>query len=323
MRGGYRKGTVLGLTIAEIFILLIFLLLLAMLTLNSQWNEKNRGYEETLAELRSANTDVPFITPEQIETLYARMTEAELARERYQGALAQEQKYRKEAEEALAQEQGRRIKAEEEQAQERENRKTTEEALAQEQEHRNKAEEELTQAQENFGAAEEALERALKGQEEAEITLDVLRRKGENPSCWYETVAAGDGKSREKAHYMFNVAVFDTGLVLARSPVPSGAATDDGGPPYAEEARWLGVAEIPYGQHLSDEAFTKHLKPLVEQGKQSKVRTYSCVFFIRVWDKTSPGAKDRWKQAHDRVLEGMFGTYNVRNDPWPGPREAR
>ena len=291
MRGGYRQGTVLGLTIAEIFILLIFLLLLAMLTLNSQWNEKNKVYEETLAELRSANTDEPFITPEQIETLYVRMTEAEQARERYQEALAQEQEYRKEAEEALAQEQGRRVKAEEEQ----------------------------TQAQENRRAAEEALERARKGQEEAEITLDVLRRKGENPPCWYETVAAGDGKSREKAHYMFNVAVFDTGLLLAPSPVPSGAATDDGGPPYAEEARWLGVAGIPYGQHLSDEAFTKHLKPLVEQGKQSKVRTYSCVFFIRVWDKTSPGAKDRWKQAHDRVLEGMFGTYDVRNDPWLGP----
>ena len=278
MRGGYRKGTVLGLTIAEIFILLIFLLLLAMLTLNSQWNEINKGYEETLAKLRSANTDEPFITPEQIETLYVRMTEAEQARERYQ--------------EALAQEQGRRIKAEEEQ----------------------------TQARGNLRAAEEALERARKRQEEAEIILDVLRQKGENPPCWYEIVAAGDGKSREKAHYMFNVAVFDTGLVLAPSPVPSGAATDDGGPPYAEEARWLGVAGIPYGQHLSDEAFTKHLKPLVEQGKQSKVRTYSCVFFIRVWDKTSPGAKDRWKQAHDRVLEGMFGTYEVRNDPWPGPR---
>ena len=87
MRGGYRQGTVLGLTIAEIFILLIFLLLLAMLTLNSQWNEKNKVYEETLAELRSANTDEPFITPEQIETLYVRMTEAEQARERYQEAL--------------------------------------------------------------------------------------------------------------------------------------------------------------------------------------------------------------------------------------------
>ena len=278
MRAGYRRGTVLGLTIAEIFILLIFLLLLATLALNSQWNEEKKGYEEILAVLRSGNTDEPFITPAQIETLYVRMTEAEQARDRYQEDLAQEQRRRKEAEGALTQEQ----------------------------EHRREA--------------EEVLEGALKGQEEAETALDVLRRKGENPPCWYETVATEDGKTREKAHYVFNVAVFDTDLVMAPSPVPSGAATDDGGASYAEEARSLGVAGLPYGKHLSDEAFTKHLKPLVKRGKQSKVRTYSCVFFIRVWDKTSPGAKDRWKQAHDRVLEGMFGVYDVRNDPWPGPR---
>ena len=161
--------------------------MLATLALNSQWNEEKKGYEEILAVLRSGNTDEPFITPEQIETLYVRMTEAEQARDRYQEALAQEQRRRKEAEGALTQEQ----------------------------EHRREA--------------EEVLQGALKGHEEAETALDVLRRKGENPPCWYETVATEDGKTREKAHYVFNVAVFDTDLVMAPSPVPSGAATDDGG----------------------------------------------------------------------------------------------
>ena len=278
MRAAYRKGTVLGLTIAEIFILLVFLLILTMLVLSSQWNEEKKGYEEILTVLRSSNTD-EFITPKQIETLYVRMTEAEQASERYQQALTQEQEHRKEVEETLEQEQERRREA------------------------------------------EVALEKSRKEREEAEIAVDVLRRKGENPPCWYETVATGNGKTREKAHYIFNVAVFDAGLVLAPSPVPSGAATDDGGPlTYAEEARWLGVEELPYGKNLGDAAFTKHVKQLVDLGKQSRVRTYSCVFFIRVWDKTSPGAKDRWKQAHDRVLEGMFGTYDVRDEPWPGPR---
>ena len=292
MTAGYRKGTVLGLTIAEIFILLIFLLLLATLALNSQWNEEKKGYEEKLTELLSGNTDERFITPKQIETLYVPITEVEQARDRYQEALAKELGHRKEAEEALAKELG--------------HRKEAEEALANELGHRKEA--------------EEALEKARKGKEEVESALDVLRRKGENPPCWYEIVATGDGKIRERTHYLFNVALYDTSLVMAPSPVPSGAATDDGGRPYAEEARRLGVADLPYRKHLSDEAFTKHLKPLVERGKQSKVRTYSCVFFIRVWDETSPGAKGRWKQAHDRVLEGMFGTYDVRDDPWPEPR---
>ena len=306
MTAGYRKGTVLGLTIAEIFILLIFLLLLTTLALNSQWNEEKKGYEEKLTELLSGNTDERFITPEQIETLYVQMTEVEQARDRYQEALALEHESRKEAEEALVQE--------------HESRREAEEALAQEHESRKEAEEALAQEHESRREAEEALALEHESRKEAEEALDVLRRKGENPPCWYEIVATGDGNIRERTHYLFNVALFDTGLVMAPSPVPSGAATDDGGPPYAEEARRLGVADLPYGKYLSDEAFTKHLKPLVERGKQSKVRTYSCVFFIRVWDKTSPGAKGRWKQAHDRILEGMFGTYDVRDDPWPEPQ---
>ncbi|MCY3837159.1 MAG: hypothetical protein OXH09_00630 [Gammaproteobacteria bacterium] len=48
------------------------------------------------------------------------------------------------------------------------------------------------------------------------------------------------------------------------------------------------------------------------------MRSYSCVFWVRVWDLTSRHAKARWQQAHDKLIEGMFGAYTVRSDPWPG-----
>ena len=35
-------------------------------------------------------------------------------------------------------------------------------------------------------------------------------------------------------------------------------------------------------------------------------------------DRTSPTAKRRWQHAHDRIVEGLFGTYAVQDDPWPG-----
>ena len=46
------------------------------------------------------------------------------------------------------------------------------------------------------------------------------------------------------------------------------------------------------------------------------MRSYSCVFSVRVWDETSSGAKQRWQQAHDRTLEWLFGTYRVQDEPW-------
>ena len=46
----YRRGTVFGLTIAEIFILLIFLILLALLGLANHWREKEEEYELSRAE---------------------------------------------------------------------------------------------------------------------------------------------------------------------------------------------------------------------------------------------------------------------------------
>ncbi len=81
----------------------------------------------------------------------------------------------------------------------------------------------------------------------------------------------------------------------------------------AEQADSL---KAKYDQRLSDGEFNQHFEPIWEAGKTGKVRSYSCIFWIRVWDKTAPGAKMRWKQAHDKILEGLFGTYQVQDDPW-------
>ena len=313
MKPGYRQGAVLGLTIAEIFILLVFLLLLvALVALSERWNEEKKREEEKLAVLQPDNkTDKPFITPEEIETLIARADAAERERDRYRDDLAQEKQRLEETEKTL-----------DNALQERASIETVvknirAQATATERE-RDRYKKSLAREKQWSKKTRKELENALQEKKDAETALDVFRRKGENPPCWYETVTTREEKTREKAHYLLNVAVFDEGLVMAPIPAPPGAAKDDNGPPYAKEAEQLGVAGLPYGKILSDQEFTKHLKPLFEKGKQSIIRTYPCIFSVRVWDNTSFGAKARWKQAHDRVLEGMFGTYEVRNDPWPG-----
>ena len=99
-------------------------------------------------------------------------------------------------------------------------------------------------------------------------------------------------------------------------PIPEGRAEDDDGKPYGEEAKDLDLEAIPYGVSLTDREVREVMGRLYEVGKSSRVRTYSCTFYVRVWDETPATAKGRWKRAHDEVLEQLFGTYQVRDFLW-------
>ena len=73
---------------------------------------------------------------------------------------------------------------------------------------------------------------------------------------------------------------------------------------------------MPYDTELSDQQVVHLLSPIHRAGKDRKVRSYSCIFWVRVWDMTPPDAKVRWKRAHDSILEGMFGAYTVADRSW-------
>ena len=140
--------------------------------------------------------------------------------------------------------------------------------------------------------------------------------KGQNPPCWYDVVPDGDGGMREKALYAFDVGVFDEYMVIRRREPPVGRAADDGDSTYADEWNDLRMAGISYDQPLSNNELIAELHRIHDDGKQGKVRSYACIFSIRVWDETSSDAKARWQQAHDRTLEWLFGTFRVEDEPW-------
>ena len=280
----YRRGTVLGLTVAEVFILLLFLLLIALLAATRAWESEREAdrerLEKTKNELERATKRMDqwrevmdeFKEPEAVEALRLRNEEAAREIEQLQH-----------------------------------NTQALREAFGAE---GDAVESAVRQAEEERRRADAQGERAA----EAERRLELFKAKGANPPCWYRELADG----REKPYYSLNAAIFDDHMVLAPEPPPPGGATDDGGATYGEEAKQLPFAAIPYGEPLDDAAVRRHLHPISRAGKQGRVRTYECIFWIRVWDKTSPDAKRRWKSAHDGVLEGMFGTYTVSDDPWPG-----
>ena len=421
---GYRRGTVLGLTVAETFILLTFLLLFALLGLSQQ--------DEPTPLPDTPNSPRVWVRPELIETLVNEADMARKAKEEAEQALAatererdlaleeaeQARKAKEEAEQARAAtererslaleeaeqtraatererdlaleeaEQARKAKEEAEQARaatERERSLALEEAeqtraatererdlaleeaeqaraatererdlaleeaeqaraatererdlALEEAEQARKAKEEAEQARaaterERDLALEEA-EQARKAKEEAEQAraatererdevqrnLALLRRKGENPPCWYQIIDAGEGKTREKPYYVFNVAIYKDSIELAPRTAPPGGAFDDNGGLYADEWMRLRIDEFPYGKELNDNEFAEVISDLVAQGRDRQVRTYTCVFSVMVWDKTPDHAKKRWKDAHDRIIEGSFSAYTVQDLEWNG-----
>lgn len=316
----YRRGTVLGLTVAETFILLTFLLLIALAGLIQR--------DEPAAQPDTTTAPRVWVRPDQIKALKDAAAEARKAAEEAKRAQADAERERDRAQEKADQarkaeeiaKQAQAIaKRERDQAQEKADQARKAEEGAK-QAHA-VAERERDQAQETADQARKAEEEAKQAQADAERERDRARlslAKGKNPPCWYQIVRAGEGKTREKPYYVFNVAIYEDSIELAPRSAPPGGAVDDGGGPYVDEWKRLGVGELPYGRKLNDNEFADAVSELVAEGRNGKVRTYECVFSVMVWDKTPDHAKKRWKDAHDRIIEGSFSAYTVRDLQWRG-----
>ena len=292
----YRRGAVLGLTIAETFILITFLLLIAMLGLTHR--------NEPLPEPSTANPPGVWVRPEEIVTLVNAAKEAREAEVKAEQGRAAAERERDQAHEKAEE----AHKAEEEMDQARVDAERERDQAHEKAEEGRKAEEEMDQARVD----------AERERDQARRILALLRRKGKNPPCWYQIVSAGEGKTREKPYYVFNVAIYEDSLELAPRTPPLGGAFDDGDGTYADEWKRLRIEELPYEKELSDNEFTESVSELVAQGRNRKVRTYECVFSVMVWDKTPDNAKRRWKDAHDRIIEGSFSAYTVQDLQWKG-----
>ena len=286
----YRRGSILGLTVAEIFILLLFLLLLVYLALNENWRTQGNTLDEEMERVKQQLTVKSeklqewqgvieeFQTPQEVKTLVAKITEAN----------QREKNYRHQIE-------------------------VFEETLSKSDNESHK--EVITLRKQNSNLQQE-METVHENFKKIKEELRIVREKGNNPPCWYKTVSNQRGGMRERPYYTFHIAVLDDAVILRQAPVPPGSAVDDNGPLYTVEAEQLGLADIPYETELSDENLVEKMKPIHDDGKNKRVRSYSCTFFIKVWDKTSAYNKKRWKDAH-HLLEVFFGTYIVQNEPWP------
>lgn len=107
-------------------------------------------------------------------------------------------------------------------------------------------------------------------------------------------------------------------MVIRRRAPPEGGAVGDGESTYEEEWTALRMADVRYDVPLSNAELVAELQRIHDAGKEGDVRSYPCVFYVRVWDETSSDAKVRWQEAN-RTLQGLFGaTPRVTDEPWHG-----
>ena len=294
MEDGYRRGTVLGLTIAEIFVLLVFLMLLALLGVNRYWSASFEPWRDIMEKSTPEEVKRALARPNElrreIERLNAQIEDLKREKERLQARIrtlvAREGTVGEELDEA------KQRLAECERALEDAKRKI----------------ETLTSEKQRLQATNNELQGRY---DDLEDQIRIIG-KGTTPPCWYQIVEETNPITktnwRERAYYLFDIVIREDHMEVQPAPIPEGRAEDDGGKPYAEEAKDLELEAIPYGVPLTDREVFKFMRHLYEVGKSSGIRTYSCAFYVRVWDETPATAKDRWKRAHDDVLD--------RSSPW-------
>lgn len=145
------------------------------------------------------------------------------------------------------------------------------------------------------------------------------RQKGINPPCWYTAVSQRDGTIREKPLYLLDIAIHDRHIVLGRRTPPPGGPDDEKGS-YASEFQQVGAHRLPYGKRLTDAEVRAALTGIRQAGKEARIRSYPCISYAQVWDRTGATSKQRWRNAHESLVQQYLGTYVVqdpRSTPWP------
>ena len=334
----YRRGVVLGLSLAELFTVLVFLLMLVLGTYALLQGETLDQKESLIGDQRDVLVEVlgqegGAIEPGLPEELSIGEEASGLTEKETNGpsdklgqpqkpptrqVSADEAKRLQEALDALtrtAAEMQKRIEELEDPA-----RETVIEELEAKVEELQRTNEVLSRSSVTTPEFHEALERVseLSAQlasleDENETLRDELASredpKGQDSPCWYSPGTRANGEPYEKAAYIFDVLIDDEDIFVA--DVPARTAK------YEQQKSELPFDRNGLGRPLKEDEFIRAFKPLKLAGESMEVRSdRRCTFYVAVWDATSETNKRRYKQANQAVQD-VFNTYEYIDAPWP------
>ena len=346
----YRRGVVLGLSLAELFTVLVFLLLLVLgaqlliqdetLARTDALVDDQRDVLVTLAG--DAGTAIEAALPEDLRLLEHRSALMRVGKEnrdlrdqlatradrrgggdktQVSGELvpAQELKRQQDAIDALT----RTMAAMQERLQHLADSddETVIETLETELERLKQANEELSRQLAATADLDEVLEEVdtlnmkLKWLEQENAELHHKRElvadlKGQDSPCWFRPSKRANGVPYERALYIFDVLIDDDDIFVQDVPAP--------GPAYEEQKSSLPFDRNGLNRSLTDDEFLGAFEPLKRAAENREVRTdRRCTFYVAVWDATSETNKRRYKRAHNQIVQAIFNTYEYVHAGWP------
>lgn len=276
----YRRGVILGLTLAEIMLLVIFLLLLTFMAILK--NERERYEHKLLLVKKSPPIEkIIQILEKQAPDI---MDELVLANQKLPEIIAmiKKEKLKIRKSETIPDVILRSV----------ENLKADKEIIK----HSGSVNQKLKQvinAQEGLIKKQEELIKVRK-----ELETEVENLKGQNKSLYKQIESNGKGVDYPpcwadptgKQEYIYNIFLTDDGIVIHDNKIPHRAA---------EQAR-LPISMIRYDNVLSNSNFQNQTYQLFSWSMAN-----DCRFFVRVYDKTNSNQKKLYKRLL-KVVEGRF-----------------
>ena len=338
--GHYRRGVILGLSLAELFTILVFLLLLVL-------GAYALVQEEALEETTSALEDEENLANDQRDLIVAitgapagNLIEPAMPGELGAGPAVSEDSAKPsdglvvgEATEESSEEASQKIERQQQAideltrqlAEAQQENPTLPEASTDPTASPEDLQREIERLRvENSGLEEdvEQLEREVTDWKERSASLrrenDVLASQvergdgppGQDSPCWFTADRRQNGKPYEKALYIFHVRITDDHVYVRDIAAPTSE--------YVEQKQTLPFDRAALNRPLRDSEFVAAFHSLKGAGENLQVRMdRRCTFYVAVWDATSETNKQRYKRAHLDTVQAVFNTYEFRSDPWP------
>jgi hypothetical protein len=317
----YRRGVVLGLTLGEAILLVLFSLLLAFAALfNQQLKEAEVQAAEVerlkLVAVASQSFVEKFSDPRKypggatIEDITKEYVAIQVKSEEQRKKIISVEQKLKEAESKESEKINELKKKEKQLNQE----KLAAEARAKEESRKRKdaekkqktAESKLTDSDKLKNLLEAEKERADSAEEKLRVANNKIRNldrkfgsgKGtEKPSCW--SVETGKRKGAEE--YIFDVAVLPNGYILRDRKLLH----------RIEDQKKLPLSKIRFEKLISNAEYLSQLRPLFEWSEK-----HDCRFFVAAFDNIPQDQKDIFKKQIDIMGERVYH-YRYRQDKFP------
>lgn len=278
----YRRGIVLGLSLAELFILLVFLLLLALIGY-SIWQEEIFNKQQKIMDEQQDKLDrlTPILDhdPNDLLSAIERVKEQEQIIDELEKTIIEQ----KEASEQF------RDKLTLDERYERQEKTIAEQKK-------------IIDEQENTITEQNKIIEQTRRKEKKDGDGEVL---GQESPCWY-TVVQGQDEEREKVLFIFDVRIKDATILVQKHhiPPPPGAYT----PEVKYDPSMLGN-ELPYVE------FMHEFESLKIAGRNKHIRDRRCYFHVMLWDETTN--KTAYKRAFNDFVNQVFVPTLVAHNPWP------